>query len=188
MATNEIPPPAKAADLTKYMTLGEEAKATLAPDMTPDQFLAALSERKLFSDAIQFLAHYLPKRQSIFWAMTCTRQVFAEPTPEAEKALKAAERWIAEPTDENRHAAFKAGEEAEGSTAPGATALAAYYSSGLPQTADSRNNARAYFLSSKLVGGAVLMAATTDREQVLARLESFTAKGTEIAKRSVKAG
>jgi hypothetical protein len=130
---------------------------------------------------VQFLAHYLPKRQGVFWAMTCTRQSDPEPPPQAEAALKSAEAWIADPSEDNRKAALKAAEDAETSTPAGATALAAYYSDGLPQTADPKMNAKAYFMTAKLVGGAVLMAAMADREQAPARLEAFVNRGVEIA-------
>jgi hypothetical protein len=45
-------------------------------------------------------------------------------------------------------------------------------------------NAKAYFMTAKLAGGAVLMAATADREQALARLEAFATRGIEIARKT----
>ena len=92
MATHgQLPPPSRAADLCKYFTLGDEAKAALTPEMTPDDFLQLAVENKWHSDAVQFLAHYLPKRQAVFWAMSCTRQAEPEPAAPAETALKSAE-------------------------------------------------------------------------------------------------
>ena len=87
-------------------------------------------------------------------------------TPEQDVALKTTERWIAEPTEENRQAAFKAAEEADTATPAGITALAAYYSDALPPTADPKTNAKAYFITAKLVTAAVMMAATSDPEQL----------------------
>ena len=179
-----LPPPARAADLCKYFTLGDEARQALLPELTPDQFLQILVEKKWFPDAVQFLAHYLPKRQAVFWAMTCVKQSGMEQTPPGEAALKATEKWIAASNEENRQATLNAANDADTSTAPGATALAAYYSDGLPATADPKTNAKAYFMTAKLAGGAVLMAATSDREQTLPRLEEFVNKGVEIVRKT----
>jgi hypothetical protein len=179
-----IPPPSRAADLCKYLTLTDEAKQALQPEMTPDQFLQILVAKKWFGDAIQFIAHYLPKRQAVFWAMTCVKQSGMELTPQGETALMATEKWIAATNEENRQAALNAANDADTTTAPGATALAAYYSDGLPPTADPKMNAKAYFMTAKLAGGAVLMAAASDRDQTLPRLESFVDKGVEIARKT----
>ena len=180
----QLPPPSRAADLCKYFTLGDEAKQALTPEMTPDEFLQLAAEKKWHPDAIQFLGHYLPKRQAVFWAITCAKQSSIEKPPSAESALRAAEAWIADPSEENRKTALTAANDADTSTPAGATALAAYYSDGLPQTQDPKMNAKAYFMTAKLTAGAVLMAATEDREQALPRLEAFVGKGIEIARKT----
>jgi hypothetical protein len=178
------PPPAKAAELARYFTLSDEAKALLVPEAMPDEFAETLVRARRYADAVQLIAHQLPKRQGVFWAMTCVRQAGGPLTPEMEAALKSAEKWIAEPTEENRKSALKAAEAADTGTAAGCTALAAFYSEGLPRTDDPKSNARAYFMTAKLVGSAVLLAATRDPAQMQARFESFTARGLEIVKKS----
>jgi hypothetical protein len=116
--------------------------------------------------------------------MTCARQSDVAMTPQAEAALKSAEAWVADPSEENRKAALNAANDADTTTAAGATALAAYYSDGLPATADAKTNAKAYFMTAKLAGGAVLLAATEDREQAAERLETFVKRGLEIARKT----
>src|SRR4051794_1381546 len=170
-------PQVKAADLCRYFTLSDEGKKALTPEQAPEEFARTLTEAKKHPDAVQVIAHYLPKRQAVFWALTCVRQSVPEPPPEAENALKVAERWIAEPTDENRGAALKAADAADAGTPAGCTALAAYYSDGLPKTEDAKQNARAYFLTAKLVASAVLMAATEKPEEMDARFTAFLEKG-----------
>jgi hypothetical protein len=186
MAAQQPPPPSRAADLCKYFTLGEEARKKLEPEMTPEEFLQVLIENKWYSDAIQFVAHYLPKRQAVFWAMTCVKQYEVEINAEGKAALKATEKWIASSSEENRKATLEAANEADTTTAAGAAALAAYYSDGLPQTQDPKLNAKAFFMTAKLTTGAVLLTASADREQTLARLEAFTNKGVEIARKTHK--
>src|SRR4051794_8718593 len=164
-ATGNLPQ-VKAIELCRYFTLSDDGKKALTPDQTPEEFAHLLVTDKLHPDAVQLIAHYLPKRQAVFWAMYCVRQSQSEPPPEAEAALRTAERWIAEPTDDNRTAALKAADAADSGTAAGCTALAAYYSDGLPKTDDAKQNARAFFLTAKLVASTVLMVATADPDQM----------------------
>ena len=186
MATaDSLPPPARAGDLAKYVPLTDEGKAAMTPEMTPDEFLAALLDRKLVADSLHFLSHALPKRQSVFWAMSCARQSGGGAEPVAEAALKAAEKWIADPSESNRQECIAAANAADTTTPAGATALAAYYSSGLPPGEDARANAKAYFMTARLVSAAIAMAAVEgDREQAMARFDAFIAKGVEIHKRT----
>lgn len=177
------PPSVKAVDLCKYFTLSAGGKTALQPEMLPDQFAQELIERNHHPDAVQLIAHYLPKRQAVFWALSCVKMTLSQPSPEVEAAIKATERWIAEPTEENRAATLKAADAADAGTPAGCTALAAYYSDGLPRTDDPKQNARAYFLTSKLVAAAVLMAATSEPEQMQARFQSFLEKGLEVVNR-----
>jgi hypothetical protein len=171
-------------EICRYFTLSDEGKKALSPDAMPEQFAELLLEMKQHPDAVQLIAHSLPKRQGVYWAMTCARESTQEPTPEAEAALKAAEKWIAEPNEESRKAAFKAAEAADAGTPAGSAALAAFYSDGLPRTEDPKANARAYFMTAKLVGSAVLLAAAADPKQLIPRFETFIGKGLEILKKS----
>jgi hypothetical protein len=54
----------------------------------------------------------------------------------------------------------------------------------LPRTEDPRTNAKAYFMTAKLVSSAVLLAATSDAEQMKARFAAFVEKGLEIVRKS----
>lgn len=184
-AFDSLPPPARAADLCKYVSVSDDAKAALTPEMPPAEFLAVLNERNLIGDSLNFLAHLLPKRQAVFWAMSCARQSGRTLEPVSEAALKAAEKWIADPSESNRQACLTASNDVDASTSASLTALAAHYcTTTLPGT-DPRVNSKAYFMTAKLVGGAVALAATEgDPKQIVPKFESFLAKGTEIYKRS----
>lgn len=180
------PLPVKAGEIARYVTLSDQGRAVLQPDAEPEDFAQKLAEANVHPDAVQVIAHYLPKRQAVFWAMTCVRQTNPEPASEADAALKTAERWIADPTEENRGAALKAADAADAGTPAGCTALAAYYAEGLPRTEDPRTNAKAYFMTAKLVSSAVLLAATADPDRMLARFAAFVEKGLEIVRKSRK--
>lgn len=175
----------KATEVTRYVTLGEEARKILTPEITANEFMEALVAKQLHPDAVQFIAHYLPKRQAVWWALGCVKQSAPMEVPPAQDAaLKSAERWIAEPTEENRQAAFKAAEDADTSTPAGITALAAYYSDAIPQTSDPKTNAKAYFITAKLVTAAVMLAATADPDQLKIRFTGFVTKGVDVVKRT----
>lgn len=178
------PLPVKAGEIARYFTLSDEGRAVLQPEAEPEEFAQKLQAATAYPDAVQVIAHYLPKRQGVFWAMTCVRQTFPEPPPEAEAALKAAERWIAEPNDDTRNAALKAADAADSGTPAGCTALAAYYADGLPRTEDARTNAKAYFMTAKLVSAAVLLSAASDPEQMQARFAAFVGRGLEVVRKS----
>ena len=155
----------KATEVTRYVTLGEEAKKTLTPEMSANEFIEALVAKQLHPDAVQFIAHYLPKRQAVWWALGCVKQGIPEMPPEQDAAVKSTERWIAEPTEENRQAAFKAAEEADTSTPAGITALAAYYSDALPPTADPKMNAKPIHYREVRYGGCHARGEQSDPEQ-----------------------
>ena len=183
MVTDMNPHTTKASELCRFFTLGEAAKKALNNEQNVEQFLSLLSEKSWHPDAIQLIAHSLPKRQSVWWALQCAKAAVPEPTPEVEVAIKATERWIADPSEDNRRATLKAADEADTGTPAGCAALAAYYADGMPQTNDPKQNAKSYFLTAKLVSAAVLMSATTDPEHIKARFEIFVNKGAEVIKR-----
>lgn len=175
----------KATEVTRYVTLGEEARKILTPEISANEYIEALVAKQLHPDAVQFIAHYLPKRQAVWWALGCVKQSTPPEVPPAQDvALKTTEKWIAEPTEENRQAAFKAAEDADTSTPAGITALAAYYSDAIPQTDDPKTNAKAYFITAKLVTAAVMLAATADPEQLKTRFTGFVTKGVDVVKRT----
>ena len=68
-------PAATAAEVCRRFPLGREATTLLRDDLTPDQFLGLLVERRLFRDATNFLAFALPNREAVWWAILCAREV-----------------------------------------------------------------------------------------------------------------
>jgi hypothetical protein len=174
----------KAIEVSRYVALGEEAKKILTPEISANEYIDALVAKQLHPDAVQFIAHFLPKRQAVWWALGCVKHGAQELTPEQDAALKSTEQWIADPNNENRQAAFRAAEDADTSTPAGITALAAYYSDALPPTADPKMNAKSYFVTAKLVTAAVMLAATSDPEQLKSRFSVFVTRGVEVVKRT----
>src|SRR5665213_10546 len=82
-------------ELCAVSDLGDDARALLeAGAPAPRAFIALLCEREMHADAIRFLAHALPCRESVWWAWVCARKAAGEaPEPAIKGALDAAERW-----------------------------------------------------------------------------------------------
>src|SRR3990172_8084751 len=86
--------------------LGADALALLDDGLDPEAFLRRLLERELYPDAAKYLAHALPKRETVWWGVLAVRSHLGEqPPPDAAAVLAAAERWVRQPTDEHRYAA-----------------------------------------------------------------------------------
>src|SRR6185369_4623257 len=80
--------------------LGDEAQALLTPEQKPLEFVDALVEKKLYADAVRFLAHSMPKREAVWWGWMSARRAAGEnPPPKIKAALEATEKWIAQPTE-----------------------------------------------------------------------------------------
>ncbi len=103
------------------------AKVLLRSGMRPFEFLEALAAKKMYVDAIDFLAYALPAREGIWWGCLCLQHASGDALAPAEKvACAAAVRWVIQPTEENRAAAKAPAEAAGMSTAAGVLALAAH--------------------------------------------------------------
>jgi len=120
-----------AAEICQRFHAPPDARALLREGMGPRQFIEALTAKKQYLAAIEFLAHAMPAREAIWWGCLCMQHACGEVlTPPERAAGIAAVRWVMQPTEENRGAA-RAPADAAGCTSPaGALALAA--NGGLP--------------------------------------------------------
>ena len=131
-----------AAEVCKLFPLGDEAKKLLRDGMAPRPFLDVLIEKQEFADAVRFLAHALPKREAVWWACQCARQAYgANPPAPLGPALQAAEKWVIDPSEENRRAAHAASEAAGLGVPAGCAAMAAFFSGGSLGAADRAGGA-----------------------------------------------
>lgn len=163
--------------------LGDEARALLANDPAPAPYLNALAARGLFADAVQFLAHALPKREAVWWACLCSREAQgASISAEAEAALRAAERWAAGPDEPSRRAAEAAAALAGVGTPAGCAATAAFWSEGSLAPPHVQDVPPPLYLTARGVAGSVLLAAVaTEPERAGERFRRFLALGLDVA-------
>jgi hypothetical protein len=144
-----------------------------------------MAAAELHPDAVRFLAHAMPRREAVWWAWACARRVAGEqPAPKVKAALDATERWIAQPTEENRRAAMQAAEAADFGTPAGCAGLGAFFSSGSLAPPDVAAVPPGEFMTAKAVaGGIVLAAVATEPDQAPAKFQAFLQQGLEVADR-----
>lgn len=92
-----------AAELLENIDVSDEASTHLVMDTAPEVSINRLADAGLYADAIKLLALGLPKREAVWWACLCAREVQGPDTDENNvKALLAAESWVKNPTEERR--------------------------------------------------------------------------------------
>ncbi len=175
----------KTAAISSVAELSEEAAALMRAELHPQEYVALLMDKTLFADAVRFMAHALPKREGVWWAWTCARRVSGAQSPlTIEAALKACEKWIAQPNEENRRAAMAAAEKAKFSTAAGCAALAAFFSGGSLAPPDARAVPPGEYLTAKAVAGSVILAAVSrEPEKAPEKFRSFVAQALDVTSR-----
>lgn len=176
-------PAATSAEVCQHFRLGREAAALQRDDQTPGQFLDLLTTRGLFKDATRFLAHALPKREAVWWAVLCVREVVGPAPPEPiEAGLRAAEAWVKDASETNRRAARAAAKVAGLSSPAGLTASAAFQSGGSLGPPDGPVILPSENATARAVANAVTLAALQDPpEKASERLQSFLTRGVEVA-------
>lgn len=175
--------PGAATEAAKDVPLVAEGLALLRPEHTPRQFLDALAKAGLLADAVRFLAFLLPRREAVWWAVQCVKQVPAFATGEkAAAALAAAEKWAADPTDDHRRAAYAAGEAAELSTPAGCAAVAAFLSEGSLAPPHLQTVPPPASAGPSVVGSAVVLAAVSaEPEKADEKYRAFLVLGDAVA-------
>jgi hypothetical protein len=175
-------------DIAIAAELGDDAIQLLKSDDVrggPREFLAILSKREMFPEAVRFLAFSLPRRECVWWAWVCARKASGtEPKPAVKAALEATERWIVQPTDEHRRAAMESAQAADVGTPAGCAALAAFFSGGSLGPAHLPAVPPGEFLTAKAVTGSVILSAVINEpEKAAERFREFLALGLEVAER-----
>jgi len=121
----------------------------------------------------------------VWWGWVCARRSAGEnPPPKIKAALDATEKWIAQPSEDNRRSAMAAAQKAELGTAAGCAGLAAFFSGGSLAPPDAPVVPPGEFLAAKAVSGAVIFAAVAkEPERAPERFRSFVAQGVEVTNR-----
>jgi hypothetical protein len=171
------------AEVCTAAKLSDEAGALVATDPAPRDFVGSLIDEALYADAVGFIAHVLPLRESVWWAWSCARDAMgAEPTAAVVTAIESTRHWIVQPTDENRRAAGSAAEALDYGSAPAIAALAAFMCGDTMGPADAAPAPAPPGVVPKTVAGCICMAAAAGKpEEVVDRFKRFIARGMERA-------
>jgi hypothetical protein len=185
MAEETARPARSAAELAAAAELGDKAKALLTPDLPPPAYLDLLIAKDEFEDAVRFVAHALPKREAVWWAWYCARRAAgAEAPPKIKASLAATEKWIVQPTDENRRAAMAAAQEADVGTPAGCAGVGAFFSGGSLGPPNTPANPPGEFMTAKAVAGAVMLAVvSTEPDKAPEKYKAFLAQAVEVTRK-----
>jgi len=113
------------------MKLSDEGRTLLRPEMTGVEFFDVLVKARLFPDAVRFMARAMTPKQAVWWGALCVWSTARpQPAPKTEAAVRAAVKWLREPTDENRRAAGTIGTSVGTETPAGIIATAAFLAEG----------------------------------------------------------
>ena len=190
MSHPTVPTPARgSAELSTIAKLSDDATELLAAaggNPPPKEFIQSLLASELFPDAVGFLAHALPRREAVWWAWVCARKSAGPtPPPPIKAALDATERWIMQPTDDNRRQAMAFAEAADVGTPAGAAALSAFLSSGSLGPPETPPVPPGEFMTAKAVAGSVTLAAVTvEPEKAKVHFAEYVKLGLEVAERT----
>src|SRR5580700_7681741 len=172
----------KTADLAAVAELSEEAMGLLRPEIVPQDYVALLMSKKLYADAVRFVAHALPKREAVWWGwISAKKAAGSDPPPKIRASLEATEKWIAQPDDEAGRAAMAAAKEAQTTTAAGCAGMAAFFSGSSLGPPHVPPVPPGEFLTAKAVTGAVIYAAVgKDPVNAPDRFQSFVTQGVDV--------
>jgi len=185
MTAAPAPAPRASAVCTAAEVSDEALALVIDGEPGSKALVARFTDAGLLADAVKFLAHALPKRESVWWAWVCARKAAGgTPAPRISTALAATERWVVQPNEENRRAAMAAAEQAEFGTPAGCAALAAFLSMGSVAPPHVQAVPPGEFASAKAVAGAVTLSAVAEPKQAEAKFREFIGLGLEVAERT----
>jgi len=156
--------------------------ATAPPndDCAPLDHARALLASPAPSEAIVFLAHMLPRREAVWWAIQCVRTVLGSSSED--DAFRGAEAWVREPEEDNRRAALAAFGAGDRRAPTSWLAFAAGWSGGSVTAPDKEPLAAPPSACAMGVNTAVILSATAaDPLRVVQRIKACAEAGIRFA-------
>lgn len=150
--------------LASLPSLGSEARSRLDPAVNVRTFLDTLRRDGLYADAINVLTWVLPRQYALAWGCECWQQlqVGSEADPSDRSAIAAAQRWLKDPSEENRRAAFELADRLGPRSAAAWLAAAAGWSGGSMLPPGQPEVPPPPSLSGDAVAAAVILAAAAE--------------------------
>ena len=174
--------------LVERARVPDDAKPLVATAADGAALVQTLTSNAMQAEALRVIAAALPPREGVWWAWVSARHASqlgvggGAPAPAVTAALAAVERWISNPDDDSRRAAWAAGERAGLETAAGCTAAAVFFTSGSVAPAEVAAVPPPAGVDRMLVGNAVALAAATNPAHFEALAGAYVAQGLEVVK------
>jgi hypothetical protein len=121
---------ATAREVFEAFPTANEDISTPPSDAPPLDYLLTLSAGPTPDDAISFCAYLLPRREAVWWAGQCVRDLIAQPSQHDEIGLRVAADWVEVPEEQRRRAALNYALNANQKLASTWVAFAAAWSGG----------------------------------------------------------
>ena len=155
--------------------LGDEAKRRIDPLVSLRAYLDSLRRDGLLGDAVDVVSYVLPKQYAIAWGCECWRVAHerAEPDPVDKSAAAAAQRWLQDPSEENRRAALMLADRLGYRTAGAWLAAAAGWTGGTMMPGGEYEVPPPPGLSGNAVSAALKLLAATEPDAFNERLAQF---------------
>ncbi|MFV8783874.1 DUF6931 family protein [Microbulbifer sp. SA54] len=175
---------ATAAELLVNIDLSDEASAHIVADTAPEISIVRLMDAGLYADAVKLLSHGLPKREAVWWACLCTRDVHNPQTDENNsKALHAAESWVKNPTEERRQICKRMGQLTKHQTPASWAATAASWCHGsLSEPGEPVIEPPQHLYAHAVSGSVTLAAVLSDPVDPTSAFKKYLAQGLDLAR------
>ena len=172
-----------ASEICRRFEMSPEVQTLRLEELSPREFVSVAIEKGHHPDAIRFLAHALPKPEAIRWGWLCARSTSSSPEDRAAaEALEQTEKWLRDPTEENRRTLMAAAQTAGFATPAGAVSLAAFLSGGSLAPPDVAPVPPPEELTGQAVAAAGLLSGVfREPQKAVERYREFLAQGVRIA-------
>ena len=176
-------PPPDLTQLARWAGFEEELLALVTPGLAAPQVVDRLVEAGRADAAVRLWAWLLGRREAVWWASQCARRSLGEKDPPAERAaVEVVERWVADPSEENRRKAEEAAAAVNYGTPGGCAALAAFWSGGsLAPPKLQVVPPPEHLLPGAVANAVVLAAVTREPEKAGEKYRVFLSLGKDVA-------
>lgn len=149
-------PDATIENIIKNYELSDDVAKLVQPTMAPDEFLQLTADKELYIDAVAFLAHALPLRESIYWAFLTVSFLKDKFTDDITARVPGAvEEWFKNSDEANRRLCGELAEALKLENGPAWLAQAVFWSGGSILSPKDPETQPPAYLYAKAVYGAV---------------------------------
>ncbi|KDM90329.1 DUF6931 family protein [Photobacterium galatheae] len=170
-----------AKDIVAFYSPTPPFSQLAAENTSPRELIGMAMAQEMFADAVTFLAHALPVRESVWWAACCaaTRTDWNE---DEANAVRAAKAWVHTPDETSRRHAEQMAELAGLESGAGWAAQSAFWSGGSMTKPNDPVMPPPPYLYAQAVAGCInLSAVLPDGEAAKQRYRDFIDMGLNIA-------